>query len=411
LRRLGRRRSRALPAAADRPVPTVGPHELSLAERYLALAFGVGKHEPTLVGSYYGPPEPEAAEPLEPSRLVEEARSLLADLERSDLAPERRRWIAAQTQALLTIARRLAGERFSYADEVEGVLGIQPRWYDEAAYERAHELLAEALPGTDDLGDRYRRWLEQTAVPQEKLLPALRAVLGELRARTEALVGLPEGESLELEVVSGERWLAFNRRLGDLRSRISINTDARLPAVDLAYVAAHEGYPGHHAHGSWREQALVRERGWVEVTLSTYAQPQAVLSEGVAELGADLVLDDGGQELVTGLGFDYDREVGASVFEARRLLRTVSSNVTLLVHERGASLDEAADYMRRWSLEPENRVENAVESIRAHPFPGYLHCYPEGRRLCAGFARGDPQRFKRLLVEQLVPADLSPPAA
>jgi hypothetical protein len=336
---------------------------------------------------------------------------LLADLERSDFAPERRTWIAAQTQALLTIARRLAGERFSYADEVESIFGIRPRWYDEAAYERAHELLAEALPGTDDLGDRYRRWLEQTAVPQEKLLPALRAVLGELRARTEALVGLPEGESLELEVVSGERWLAFNRRLGELRSRISINTDASLPAVDLAYVAAHEGYPGHHAHGSWMEQALVRERGWVEVTLSMYAQPQAMLSEGVAELGADLVLDDGGQELVTGLGFDYDPEVGARVFEARRLLRTVSSNVTLLVHERGAPLDEAADYMHRWSLEPDDRVEREVESIREHPFPGYLHCYPEGRRLCAGFARGDPQRFKRLLVEQLVPADLSSAAA
>lgn len=370
----------------------------------------MGRHEPTLVGSYYGPPEPEAAEQLEPSRLVDEARSLLADLERSDLAPERRTWIAAQTQALLTIARRLAGERFSYADEVEGIFGIRPRWYDEAGYERAHELLAEALPGTGDLGDRYRRWLEQTAVPQEKLLPAFRAVLGELRARTEALVGLPEGESLELEVVSGERWLAFNRRLGDLRSLISINTDAPLPAVDLAYVAAHEGYPGHHAHGSWREQALVRERGWVEVTLSMYAG-HAVLSEGVAELGADLVLDDGGQELVAGLGFDYDPEVGARVFEARKLLRTVSSNVTLLLHERGASLDEAADYVRRWSLEPEDRVEKTVESIREHPFPGYLHCYPEGHRLCAGFARGDPHRFKRLLVEQLVPADLSRAAA
>src|SRR5947209_20463729 len=122
-----------------------------------------------------------------------------------------------------------------------------------------------------------------------------------------------------------------------------------------------------------------------------YAQPQAMLSEGVAELGADLVLDDGGQELVTGLGFDYDPEVGARVFEARRLLRTVSSNVTLLVHERGAPLDEAADYMHRWSLEPDDRVEREVESIREHPFPGYLHCYPEGRRLCAGFARGDPQ--------------------
>ena len=347
----------------------------------------------------------EAGEPLEPARLVEEAQSLLADLERGDLAPERRTWIAAQTKALLTIARRLSGERFSYADEVQGIFGIRPRWYDEAAYERAHALLEEALPGSGDVGGRYRRWLEQTAIPSERLLPGLRAVVDELRARTEALVGLPEGESLELELVSGERWLGFNRRLGDLRSRISINTDLPFLAVDLAYFAAHEGYPGHHADGSWKEQALVREQGRVEMTLSIYA-PQAVLSEGVAEFAADLVLDDGGQELVARLGFDYDPQGGAAVFEARKLLRTVSSNLALLLYDRGSSLDEARDYVRRWLLQPEESVEKTVASVREHPFPGYMHCYPEGHRLCAAFVRGDPDRFKRLLTGQLVPGDL-----
>jgi hypothetical protein len=114
---------------------------------------------------------------------------------------------------------------------------------------------------------------------------------------------------------------------------------------------------------------------------------------------------------VAALGLDYDPEVGARVYEARRLLRTVSSNVTLLVHERGASVDEAADYVRRWSVEPEDRVEKTVASVLEHPFPGYMHCYPEGHRLCAEFVRGEPERFKRLLVEQLVPADLSSAAA
>jgi hypothetical protein len=352
----------------------------------------------------------DAGEPLEPSRLVEEAQSLLADLERADLPLERRAWLAAQTQALLTVVRRLAGERFSYAAEVEGMFGIRPRWYDEAAYERAHELLAGALPGTGEVEDRYARWLDRTAIPQAKLLPALRAVLDELRTRTEALVGLPEGETLELELVSGKHWLGFNRRLGDMRSRISMNTDSPIPAVDLAYFAAHEGYPGHHADGSWKEQALVRERGRVELTLSLYAA-QAVLSEGIAELGADLVLDDGVQELVARLGFDYDPAVGARVFEARRLLATVSSNVALLLCERGASVDEGRDYVRRWSLLPEDQVEKTIASVREHPYPGYLHCYPEGRRLCAAFARGDATRFKRLLVEQLVPSDLVSSAA
>jgi hypothetical protein len=235
-------------------------------------------------------------------------------------------------------------------------------------------------------------------------------VVEELRARTEALVGLPEGESFELELVSGERWFGFNRNLGGLRSRISINTDLPFPAGDLAHFVAHEGYPGHHADGAWKEHVLVRERGRLEVTMTLYA-PQAVLAEGVAELAADLVLDDGGQELIARhlrrLGIDYDPEVGARVYEARRLLRTVASNVALLLYERGSSLEEARAYVRRWSLQPEDRVEKMVASVHGRSFPGYVHCYPEGHRLCAAFVRGDPARFKRLLVEQLLPADLS----
>ena len=39
-------------------------------------------------------------------------------------------------------------------------------------------------------------------------------------------------------------------------------------------------------------------------------------------------------------------------------------------------------------------------------FPGYVHCYSEGHRLCAAFVGDDPERFKRLLVEQIVPSDL-----
>jgi hypothetical protein len=382
---------------------------MSLAERYLALAFRLAKHERELVENYYGPQELAGAiaaeEPLEPARLVEEAQWLLADLE-----SQRAAWLAGQTRALLTTARRLAGERFSYADEVEGTFGIRPRWYDETEYERARALLDEALPGVGDVRVRFARWFEQTAIAPEKLQPALEAVIGELRERTRALVGLPEGESFELELVSGKRWLGFNRNLGGLRSRISINTDLPFRAGDLAYFAAHEGYPGHHVDGAWKEQVLVRERGQLEVTITLYG-PQAVLAEGVAELGADLVLEDGGQQTAARhlrrLGVDYDAEVGARVYEARSLLRTVPSNLALLLNERGASVDEARDYARRWSLHPEDQVEKMLASVRDRAFPGYIHCYSEGRRLCAAFVRGDPARFKRLLVEQWLPSDLS----
>jgi hypothetical protein len=386
---------------------------VSLADRYVTLAFRVGKHEPDLVENYYGPREAvaavEAEEPLEPARLVEEAESLLHDLEGNDLEPQRSAWIAGQTRSLLTTGRRLAGERFSYADDVEGTFGIRPRWYDESEFERARDLLDEALPGSGDVRARYARWFEQTAIPPEQLLAALESVTEELRARSAAIVGLPEGETVELELVSGQWWSGFNRNLGDLRSRISINTDIPFPGGELAYFVAHEAYPGHHVDGAWKEQVLVRERGQLEETLTLYA-PEAVLAEGVAELAVDVVADDGGQDLnarhLRALGIDFDPEAGAKVFAARRLLRTVSSNLVLLLHERGASMDEARDYARRWSLQPEARIEKMVTSFAGRPFPGYAHCYPEGRRLCAAYVRGDPARFKRLLLEQLLPSDL-----
>ena len=387
---------------------------MRLAERYVALAFRLAKHEPDLVENYYGPREVvagvEAEEPLEPARLVEEARSLLDDLEHGDLEPQRRAWLAAQTRALETNARRLAGERFSYADEVEGTFGIRPRWYDESDFERAHAQLDEALPGSGDVRTRYARWFEQTAIPPDRLLAALESVTEELRARSAEIVGLPEGETVELELVSGKWWAGFNRNLGALRSRISINTDIPFQAGDLAYFVAHEAYPGHHVDGAWKEQVLVHERGQVEETLTLYG-PEAVLAEGVAEVAVDMVTDDGGQELnarhLGALGVDFDPEVGAQVFAARKPLRAVSSNLVLLLHERGASLAEARDYARRWSLQPEQRIEKMVTSFAGRPFPGYAHCYPEGRRLCAAFVRGDPVRFKRLLLEQLLPADVA----
>jgi hypothetical protein len=241
------------------------------------------------------------------------------------------------------------------------------------------------------------------------MLTAFRAVTDELRARTLELVGLPEGEEIELEFVSGKRWGGFNLSLGGLRSRISINTDLPFPAADLAYFMAHEGYPGHHADGAWKEQVLVRERGYVELTMTLLCAPAATLAEGIAELARELVLDDE-QELVARvldpLGVEHDAEVATRVQEARDLLRGMLSNLALLRADQGKSRDEAREYARRWSPQPPERIEKMLDNVDYRPFTGYVHCYPEGLRLCRAFVDGDPGRFKRLLVEQLVPSDL-----
>ena len=388
---------------------------MTVAERYLELALRISRHSDELVEAYHGPAETQARvtaeEPLGPQRLRDDAEALLSDLAGADLEPQRRRWLEAQTLALHTVTRRLAGEELPYVEEVERLFGITPRWYDEADYERGQRLLDDALPGSGDVRERLKTWLDTTAVPKDALLPAIRDIAAEARARTRELFGLPDGEEIELELVSDKPWGGFNLWLGGVRSRISVNTDLPFPAAGLAHFIAHEGYPGHHTECAWKDEVLVRERGQFEATLMLSRSPAAVVAEGIAEVGPDVVFGSDEQEVIARalepLGVAHDAALAARVKEGRDLLGTVGSNLELLRLDRGKSRDEAREYAHRWSPQPEERIEKTLDWIENPGLLGYIHCYPEGRRLAREFVRGDAARFKQLLVGQLLPEDLA----
>jgi hypothetical protein len=88
------------------------------------------------------------------------------------------------------------------------------------------------------------------------------------RGWTGSIVELPAGEALELELVEGQSWLAFNYYLGDLRSRIAVNVDLPVTSGDLAVLAAHEAYPGHHTEHALKEARLVRAQGLIEESIA-----------------------------------------------------------------------------------------------------------------------------------------------
>jgi hypothetical protein len=370
-------------------------------ERYLELALRLGRHEPDLVDFYYGPPELQrrvADEPLlEPARLAAEAGEFLAE-------PDDR-WLAAQVRALETVARTLAGEELPYAEEVELKYGIRPQWVDEREFERGHALLDEALPDSGDLAARFARRLEAVAVSGELVGRALGEAVALVRERTREAVGLPEGEDVELEVVTGELWLGWARYLGDFRTRIGLNADLPFPADELVWFAAHEAYPGHHTHRAWQEVD-----GRLEATLGVLWSPDAVIAEGIAQTAPPLVLDGAYDELaerLAPLGFDYDGEAGARFAAADQLLTPVWSNASILRHGHGASREEAWEYAAQWSLQPPDRVDkffaSQVEDRRSR---GYVHCYSHGERLCRAYVDGDPARLRRLMTARLLPSDL-----
>ena len=380
---------------------------MSVVERYLELALRLGKHDEDLVDSFYGSDElaqrVEAEEPRDPAALEADAEALLAEL--GDDA-----WLAAQVQALWANARKLTGERFEYAEEGRLVYGIEPLWADEEGFARAAELLEGALPGSGDLRARYAAWFEEIAIPPELLGRALIDIAGELRRLTRELIGLPDGEEFELELVTGERWLGYAEYLGGLRTKISINTDLPLPAANLVHLTSHEIYGGHHTHRAWIEAELVRGRGEVERTLDVLWAPEALISEGIAETGPELVAGDG-QELAAAvlgrLGFEYDADVGSRVVEARDLLAPVSANVAMLLNGRGASREEAREYAAAWSLLPDERLDKMIDSQVRSPSPAYQHTYWQGYELVSAYVGEDAGRFRELLTARVLAADLS----
>ena len=394
-----------------------------LVEEYLTLGLRLGRHVPGMVDAYYGPEERAAsvaAEPLAaPDRLAVDARALLASIDAGSAlgedgagaAPSRRHWLRAQAVGLLTTARKLAGEQIGYADEVEACYGVRPNRVDTEILAAAHRRLEEALPGSGPLAERLVAWRESHAVPVDKLRPAIDSLAEDLRHRTRALFGLPDGEQVEFELVTGQPWSGFNYYLGDLHSRVAVNTDLPVLSTSLAHLVAHESYPGHHTEHTRKEVGLVRRRHWWEESIFLVGTPQCLLAEGLADLGLEVAMGRRPEALVAEhlrpLGIRYDPEVVAAVAEAGEALGAVRQNAAFRLHEDGADTDAVTAEVARWGLLSADRAAKAVEFLIHPTWRAYLTCYVEGLPLCRAFVAGDPARFDRLLSEQLTPDDLS----
>jgi hypothetical protein len=373
----------------------------SPGEAYVLLGLRLGRHVDGLVDSYYGPSElkeqVDTESLAEPSELVAQGDALLAQLADG--------WLRDQALGLRTYAGKLAGEEISYSDEVERCYGVRPERPDTAVYAAAHERLAELLPGEGPLAERYQAWRRASTIPDDLVVALVEDSAEELRGTTEQLVELPEGESLVVEGVRDEPWWAFNYYLGDLRSRVVVNLDVPTTYHECIHLAAHEVYPGHHTEHALKEHLLFRGRGQVEETIQLVPTPAALVGEGIAESGPDLIMDDElrGRLVATARrhGLDYDASLAEAISEARRALRRVRLDAAVMIHEDGASVDDAAAYVRRWELASADEAAHNVRFVVDPTWRAYAINYSAGRDLCEAWVGGDPGRFVHLLTEQV----------
>jgi hypothetical protein len=378
---------------------------VSVAERYVEFCLRLARHDDELVDYYYGPREiaerVEREPPREPAQLAADAHSLADEADSA--------YLRAQLRGLEIVARKLAGEELSYEDEVEGCYGTRAERIPEERFELAHRSLDELLPPGGTLAERHRRWEEGDPIPADKLDAVLRTLGERLRETTRERFGLPEGEDFELEFVSDKHWYAFNDYRGSLRSRVDVNTDLPISANSVVPLMAHELYPGHHTERAWKEQ-LLYGRGQLEESVLVYGTPQSVITEGIAVLAADIVVEEHGgvvAEAFGEAGVAYDPELARLIRQAAGVLDGAVANAAILLHVDGASTDEARAYLQHWELASEERAQQHVDFATDRWGRAYIRTYTDGYELCRNWVTGDADRFRRLLTEQLTPADLT----
>jgi hypothetical protein len=385
---------------------------VDVVDRYLVLGLRLGRHIDGFVDAYFGPEElaslVDAESPTPPDELADEAAALARELHFDD--EHRNEWLRAQLAGCETTARRLAGEPIAWAEEIERCYGVRPEPVPEERFVEAHAQLDAVLPGTGDLATRYRAWVDRQALPVESLLPAAEAFTRELRARTQALFGLPDAETLELEMVQNEPWSAFNYYLGGRRSRIAINTDLPVYSFALPDLIAHEVYPGHHTEHTWKETLLVEGEGRLEEAILLIGAPQSLVSEGIATLAPEIVFGGDVDAVVASIygdvGVDYDSETAPAVRAFRRALDPLSVNAAFLLHEENRPPDEVSDYLVRRGLWTPERAAKSIEFLTHPTWRAYVSTYTSGYDLCRAFVGDDVQRFRTLLTEPVTTSDL-----
>jgi hypothetical protein len=387
--------------------------------------------EDGFVDAYTGDPalraEVEREPAPDPADLAQQARTLRAELPAAGLPADRVTFLAGQLTALECSARRFAGDRVPFVDEVEAYFDVRIEMGDTDDYAAAHARLAEVLPGrgSGNLAERYAAYRTRDECPPDQLEPAVHALSSALRDSVRSGYGLPEGETVEYLIVTDQPWSGFNYYLGGLRSRVAINADLPHRLSQLPELTAHESYPGHHTEHCRKERGLVARDGRIEHTIFLVNTPECLLAEGLADLGITATVGAGwgrwAAEIYADMGLAFDGDLAERIMTAGRALDRVRQDAALLLHDRRADQDSVVAYLQRWMLMPERRARQSLRFL-SHPlWRAYTSTYVEGFRLLSSWLDARPagqsvgERFVRLLDEPLTPgriaAEATPTAA
>jgi hypothetical protein len=399
------------------------------AERYVKLVLALGQHDPDYVDAFYGPAEwrkeaEGAKRPLE--EIATEAAAILSSLNQAppaaggeEIVRLRHKYLTRQLQALRARVGILQGRKLTFDEESKELYDAVAPTHTDAEFDKVLGAMDRRLPGKGSVLERYDAFRSRFVIPKEKLDAVFKAAIDGCRARTLKHVTLPPSESFTVEYVTNKSWSGYNWYQGNYRSLIQVNTDLPIYINRALDLACHEGYPGHHVYNTLLEKNLVRDRGWVELSVYALFSPQSLIAEGTANYGIEVAFPKSDR-----VAFERDVLFPAAGLDPARAREYY--DVLALVDRLSYADNEAArryldgridakaavEWLMKYTLAPKPRAEQRLRFIEQ--YRSYVINYNLGKDMVAAYiekgAGADREQrwreFEKLLSSPRLPSDL-----
>ena len=375
-----------------------------LAERYVRLTLRLALHQPSLVETWLGQDtwRPGRREPV--AKIQDEivaAHAALLDMKWPPDLSDRLTYLTGQFDALLTIARRLAGESMRFEDEARLALGVTAHQLksNTAEIAAARADLDRMLPGRGTIHERYATFRLRHRLPSDRALAVFGQAVDMCRSHVASRIEIPSSESIDLVAeASGQEARAVYQ--GNLRTRVTLDPTGSLDLARLVWLAAHETYPGHHVQHVLADRDCVSAKGWYERALHPTFGRHLLFAEGTAEAGAALLLEgDAFEEVcrVLARAAGVPPQPIGDLVAVHRAVATLDAVIPAIAEQYldGAIGSEAAvERMKSESLVSNARNMMAVIQRQRTR----LLVYPLGRRMVAAELGDGPAggRWRRL---------------
>ncbi len=272
----------------------------AIAEGYVKLVLALGQHDAAYVDAYYGPPDWKPAGDSKPplAGIDAAANDLMVRLAAvepkglNELEGLRHRYLTRQLESMRARVAMLSNKRLTFDEESQALYDAVAPVHPDSDFQATLDELNTLLPGKGSVSERYETFHASFQIPPDRLSRVFDLAIAECRARTLVHASLPPGESFTVEYVRNKSWSGYNWYQGNYRSLIQVNVDLPIyidRAIDLA---CHEGYPGHHVYNALLEKHLMRDRGWMEVSVYALFSPQSLVAEGTANYGIEVAFSE-----------------------------------------------------------------------------------------------------------------------